>query len=305
MGSNKAAAERCARYMEGHHGIISRRIAYDCGLPRAAVYRRVKQGSWIRLFDDVFRSCSSPVTWEATVLAACLQGGDGFVAAGGAALRLLGFAAFKDASPEVAGPAHIDLNGVICHRFRDLSPDDAVEVRGVPCRRFEPTLLELCGGPQRSRAGRLLDDALRRKLTCLAWLYRTLHSYGKRGRSGTVLYRALLAQRDDTVALTDSELELMFLRDRNRLIRPPVMHHVVRIGPRTFEIDFAYPSLRIAIELDGYDEHGKLVGFEGDRARDNVLQLDGWIILRFTWYQLVHDREWVFEQINAAVRSRS
>jgi hypothetical protein len=305
MASNRIAEERCEHYMSEHHGVIHRATALSLGMPAHAVHRRVRTGVWERVFDDVLKRRASPLTWEGTALAGCLQGGDGFVIAGGAALRLLGFPEYRDAPAEIAGPTHANVSGIVCHRYRDMIPEDAVEVRGLPCRRFEPTLLELCGGAEGYKAGPLLDEALRRKLTCLAWLYRTLHRYGKRGRAGTVRFRSLLAQRDDTLALTDSELEVIFLRGGSRLTRKPVMHHVVHVGDKTLEIDFAYPSLKIAIELDGFDEHGKHVGFESDRARDVILQNDGWIVLRFTWFQLVHDRDWVFEQINKAVANRS
>ena len=51
-------------------------------------------------------------------------------------------------------------------------------------------------------------------------------------------------------------------------------------------IDFAYPDLGLAIELDGYADRANRVAFDGDRARQNVLEELGWSFRRFTWTQV-------------------
>lgn len=52
---------------------------------------------------------------------------------------------------------------------------------------------------------------------------------------------------------------------------------------RGFIIDIAMPPLLLAIEVDGYQHHGKYVSdFTNDRERQNLLTLHGWRILRFT-----------------------
>lgn len=56
----------------------------------------------------------------------------------------------------------------------------------------------------------------------------------------------------------------------------------MHVGGRTFRIDLAYPELRIAIELDGR-VHNEGIRFHTDRIRQNLLALDGWLVLRFTW----------------------
>ena len=39
----------------------------------------------------------------------------------------------------------------------------------------------------------------------------------------------------------------------------------------------------LAIELDGWEEHGLRSAFDADRVRGNELVLAGWRLLRFTW----------------------
>jgi very-short-patch-repair endonuclease len=52
---------------------------------------------------------------------------------------------------------------------------------------------------------------------------------------------------------------------------------------RRFRLDIAFASEKLAVEVDGYRHHGRsLVNFKKDRARQNLLTLHGWRILRFS-----------------------
>jgi very-short-patch-repair endonuclease len=52
---------------------------------------------------------------------------------------------------------------------------------------------------------------------------------------------------------------------------------------RKFRIDIAFPNQWLAIEMDGWQYHGKyLADFKRDREKQNLLTLNGWRILRFT-----------------------
>jgi very-short-patch-repair endonuclease len=53
------------------------------------------------------------------------------------------------------------------------------------------------------------------------------------------------------------------------------------------EVDFAYPELLLAIEVDGYDTHGSPRAMAKDFVRQNGLVPFRWHVLRFTWYQVV------------------
>jgi very-short-patch-repair endonuclease len=93
---------------------------------------------------------------------------------------------------------------------------------------------------------------------------------------------------DQVVAtdLTRSELERRFLRlcRRHRLPTPGVN---VRVGP--FIVDFLWRDKRLIAETDGYRFHRGRSAFEGDRARDVVLKLRGYEVVRFTHRQVVDE----------------
>ena len=60
---------------------------------------------------------------------------------------------------------------------------------------------------------------------------------------------------------------------------------------------------RLIVEVDGREHHGMLAGFERDRRLDRELQLRGYVILRFTYRELLDDPGRVIATILAVVRS--
>jgi very-short-patch-repair endonuclease len=59
------------------------------------------------------------------------------------------------------------------------------------------------------------------------------------------------------------------------------------------QVDFAYPELLLAIEVDGFETHGTPRAMGKDFVRQNGLVPHGWRILRFTWAPVVHQPEYV------------
>lgn len=61
---------------------------------------------------------------------------------------------------------------------------------------------------------------------------------------------------------------------------------------RRFRLDCAIPSTRIAIELDGWQWHGKhLDDFKRDRERDRLLVMNGWKVMRYTAKEVMDDAD--------------
>lgn len=74
---------------------------------------------------------------------------------------------------------------------------------------------------------------------------------------------------------------------------------------RRFRIDIALVDERIAIEVDGWQYHGKFKqAHEADRERQNLLAIAGWLVLRFTAGQIFKDLPGVSAVICQAVAKR-
>lgn len=63
------------------------------------------------------------------------------------------------------------------------------------------------------------------------------------------------------------------------------------IPGRKFRFDFAWPELRVVVEVDGgvWKVGGGKHGSDSDRERNNLCVLYDWHVLRFSTHQLEHD----------------
>ena len=88
--------------------------------------------------------------------------------------------------------------------------------------------------------------------------------------------------------------------------RKPKLHWKIVEGARLIaEVDFAWPEVRLCVELDGWTQHGTRAAFVRDRARDRALLRLGWMVLRFTWQDVVADRESVMAELVSCYESRT
>jgi very-short-patch-repair endonuclease len=102
------------------------------------------------------------------------------------------------------------------------------------------------------------------------------------GRSPTRIAR-VLRRRLRGYEPGDSDLEMRFARAIVAGgLAEPVQQHRVAVGNRRRRIDLAYPDLKVAVEIDGWDHHRTRTAFDEDRARANDLVVAGWRVLRFT-----------------------
>ncbi|MDQ4132342.1 MAG: endonuclease domain-containing protein [Actinomycetota bacterium] len=130
--------------------------------------------------------------------------------------------------------------------------------------------MEVVGAVQR-RILRL--DVLRR---CTG---RLVGALGRRPRAIDDLLAARLPGYDPG----DSDLETRVLRlVAASALDLPVQQYRVRLAGRTYRIDLAYPDIKLAVELDGWDAHRSRSAFEHDRARANALVVAGWTVIPFT-----------------------
>lgn len=66
-----------------------------------------------------------------------------------------------------------------------------------------------------------------------------------------------------------------------------------------YRVDFAFPSDKIAIELDGYEYHNSKEQFTNDRKRQREMELAGWRFIRFSGSEVYKDVETCVKQAHA------
>lgn len=70
-------------------------------------------------------------------------------------------------------------------------------------------------------------------------------------------------------------------------------------------VDLADRTLRIVVEAEGFEHHGTRRGFDKDCERYTTLTCHGWLVLRFTWTQIMFRPGWVQDRMAEAVALRT
>lgn len=295
------------RLLRRQLGLITREQARAIGFSSSAIGRMIGRGEWIRVFPGVFLRAGTTMTWHTKLLAACLAAGG--VASHRSAAVLWHLSTVRAGPIEITCPRHrrARLAGVRVHESTDLELAGTTTRDGIPVTGIARTLLDLGAvvGPDRVLLG--IDDARRQKLVEWPALYQTLVRHSRRGRNGCGPFRAILDVRYGDKRVPDSDFERMvqtLLADAG--LPEPELQVEVRTDAGEFvaRVDLAYPTWKIAIELDGRG-HITDAAFESDPIRRNRLELEGWLVLDFTWRYYVERPADLVADIRRAIALRS
>ena len=300
MYTNEAEA-KCLRLAATRHGVITRTEALALGMTPRRIETLTKKSHWQRLYPGAFIIGGAPPVWAARLTAATLAAGCEAAASHRSAARWHGLDGFSDNSIEITTPRHIRWRGVTAHRGPRFERGDVAATRNLRVTTCTRTILDLSSVVPLPRLEAALDSALMMGLTSIHHLDRRLSR--SRPRRGIVPLLRLLDSRRGT-APTQSELEREFMR---KVITPftlprPLRQFEVSVaeGKRVL-IDFAYPGLRLGIEVLGWRFHLGKRAWERDLARHNGLASLGWTILYFTWSDVLKRPQGVASEIRRFV----
>lgn len=80
----------------------------------------------------------------------------------------------------------------------------------------------------------------------------------------------------------------------------------VVVGSRqTVRPDLVDEELRIVLEADSFRWHGGRSDLARDARRYNLLVVDGWLVLRFSWEDVMHDPDHVVDVLTEVTRMRT
>jgi very-short-patch-repair endonuclease len=285
----------------GQHGLITDRQVLALGMSRSSLAKRVRSGRLVRVSEGVFGLPGFEPHPVARIHAAVLAFGDEALASHRSAAILHG-AEIPSTGVDVIVPRQrrVRLANVFVHRPTDRHDLEPVVRRGIPTTSPLRTLMDLGAVASVEDVAILLDHLVSGRLVTVEAVLDRLDLRRKRGRDGVA---ALEEALDRAGVGSDSRLERVFeaLVREHRLPMP--VHHQVEAATG-FELDWSYPALRVAIELDGFEGHLGLRAFDKDRARDAELTSRGWAVLRFTWRQLTERPAWVADCIRNALQAR-
>jgi very-short-patch-repair endonuclease len=279
-------------------GVISGRQLHERGLSPAAITRLVSSGTLHRHRRSVYVVPGWPGGWRQELWVAVLGPGKPVIShrAAGALWGL-------DAMPP-------DIVEVTClrgckpivpglHRVRELAADNVTTRDGLPVTTVLQTLLDLATVVDGNVVERAMESAFRLELTAPEEVAK-VDALRRRGRSGPPLLLDVLSRRPPDAVPTESDAETLFLQlARMAGIDEPVRQYVLVGRGGRIRLDFAWPRVRLAIEIDGAATHAGAEALGRDLRRQNRIVL-GWLVLRFTWEDVARYPDQVIEVLREA-----
>jgi hypothetical protein len=270
--------------LERQHHLIDPSDAGEVGVHRAQLHRMVRQGHLERIGRGLYRLRAAPETWQQQMLAAIKLAKPPTQASHRAVARLLGLATFERSAPEITVPSKRTFrrDGVIVHQSRDITYMPAVLIDGIPCTPPRRLAVDIGAVLGETAYTTVLRDL--RRDHGLSWekLAAVLRLHSQRSRDGCGPLRRQLERYYGVEGIPDTTLEQSVLDLLIDAWLPlPVCQLVVPLpGGGHYRIDFAYPVVKLAIEIDG-PHHRLPEVIERDARRDRRLRQLGWTVERF------------------------
>lgn len=275
----------CRDIAAAQHGVISRAQATSAGLSKSAIWRRLRSGEWQPLLQGIYETERLGDVWLKNLMAACLKAKVAAVSHCAAA-GLWQLAGIDPGALEITVPFSSScrqIRGFRVHRTRSMPSSDLTYRGSLPITTVERSLIDLAMVVPMLKLEAALDSALRKRLTNLARIKSRIQGSETRGHRGVGDLKRLVDDRFEGAGWTESPLEARFLSIiRGAGLPQPQRQVWVKDGPRSIaRVDFAYPELKLAIEIDGIEHHAGGPAMRRDRRRDNELKRLGWTVLRF------------------------
>lgn len=285
-------------------GVLHVRQGAELGLNERAISRRLSKG-WRKIHPGVVSIPGHPDTFEQRAMAAHLYAGPDSLLCHHSAGRLHGLDGITNRRIDVSTPRRLRSKDLIVHQ-RDVTTLRRKHFGPLPATTIDQTLVDLAGVLSETALEVALDSALRKGLTLTERLGSLLRLRGGRGVPGCSRLASLLADRAPQARPSESVVETMLgqLARAHELPRPVPQHVVTIPGSPDIRVDFAYPQLMIAIEIDSVRWHSGLRAIHRDNRRQNMLAARGCLVLRFEWDDIVRRPGWVAGQILSAIDAR-
>ena len=221
-----------------------------------------------------------------------------------AQLHGLGYKTFTGAVVTVPHRRSNRFVEVRVHQSTDLHRRHVTHIAGLPITNPVRTMFDLASVTEFDELRGIAQKALAARRVTYEGLVEILEELGRRGRPGTTRFRGLIEEVSPGYAAPESVMEerMIALLNEGGLPMPTLQMPLPWRSPTKGRVDFAYEDARVIIECDGRRWHTTMEAFESDRRRDNLAQLNGWRVLRFTWNDLNERPARVLYQISEALR---
>jgi very-short-patch-repair endonuclease len=291
-------------FADRQHGLVTWQQAASIGTTRWSWQRAQAAGDLVPVFRGACRFPEYPSTDEQTILAGVLCCGSSAIASHRSAAYLWGVEVRGVEPVEVIVPERgrsPDRAGLVVHRPIDLIDLRPTRRAGIPTTNPLRILVDL-GASAPDRVSDALEHFVIRGLVSRRAAEATLARHRRQGRHGVGSLAAAL----DAWALGDKPPDSTLEPAMGRLVRRyhlPEYEFQLPVG--RYIADFAWLAYMVIAEVDGWEKYVTRADFEAQMRRDAELQAYGWMVLHFTWLQVVRRPELVAARLRTAFAARS
>ncbi|RBY76019.1 hypothetical protein DQ238_18510 [Geodermatophilus sp. TF02-6] len=285
-------------------GLATRRRLLE-RVPAVVLDGHVGRRNLVRVFPHVYRLRGSPEDESTLLRAALLHAGPEAALSHTTALAVWGLRPLER-------PLHLTVDhgvrragapDLVVHRRLRFDPGSAqcVQRQGLRVTTLARTVIDSWPLLPVAQRRPLALDVARRGLTTAALLREALSERPNVGG------RRLLLQTIDLIEDgCQSELEAHGVLGvfRHRSLPTSVGQYRVELSTGVVRLDRAWPEAKLAVELDGARHHTSPEDRQADLARDRALAAAGWVVLRFTYADVLRDPDGVRARVLEVYRTR-
>lgn len=188
---------------------------------------------------------------------------------------------------------------ILMHRTRLHHPDDFGTFDGLRITSPARAVLDYAEYATPGRLSRVINQLHVEGLATPQDLWDILAR--ATGRHGAALVKATLLRHEGPARFrSGGEQIALALLKRARLPKPEVNATV-----EGKEVDFLYRAAKVVIEIDGGSSHGTPAAVDRDRRKDAYLRSLGYLVLRYSYWQIEEEPEAVVAEVADKLRSRS
>ncbi len=281
------------------HGIFAAFQLKEIGITQSSFYRVVNNALFTRLDRGVYALSGSQKSWYRDAIVHVFRSGPHALLSHESALinRGLLLKEFVSKRNGLIVPFHVTIPRESGRRLstsihRSIYEKEILTrtvVNNIPQVSVECAIIESARHIPPQIFSSVVDSAIRQEYTSARKLRLTLDAlWPAPGRSKSRVEEIIHGYLADprTYKRIESTLEARIYRVLSEITREQIIpQYLLACGTKQYRIDFAIPSFKIAIEVDGFIYHSDRIAFDADKTRQNDIVAEGWIILRFTHMQ--------------------
>jgi very-short-patch-repair endonuclease len=301
LGPRRSADAIIGALADRQHGAVARWQLLARGITAEQIAYRIKAGRLRVVHRGVYlvgHVATAPLAYEA---AAVLAFRSGAVISHRSAAKILGLLDCRGDECWVTTPRGDSSRPGLIVRKATLEPCDITSVERIRTTTAARTILDCAAVlPKRD------DDRL--EIMCAQ--AKAHHDVGvpelwqqierNPGKPGVPRLAKLIEKRVPRRPKRELERRLLKLIRASDLPEPEV-----NVWLEGAERDLAWRDQRLVVEADSYTFHSDPRTWARDIGKTNDLQLRGYVILRFTWFDVTERPQWVLAEIRRALALRA